>query len=67
MKLAKSYDPYVNHALDRQIGDGLTKLQPISIAREMPREMWREVKRRHAEPLLALVCVCSLVAGWSLA
>jgi hypothetical protein len=64
MKLAKSYDPYVNHALDRQIGGGLKKLYPV--ANEMRREMWYEVKRRHAEPLLALVCLCSFVAGWNL-
>jgi hypothetical protein len=64
MKLAKSYDPYVNHALDRQIGGGLKKLYPV--ANEMRREMWHEVKRRHAEPLLALVCFCSFVAGWNL-
>jgi hypothetical protein len=64
MKLAKSYDPYVNHALDRQIGGGLQKLYPMMGA--MRRDAWQEVKRRHAEPLLALVCVCSLVAGWSL-
>jgi hypothetical protein len=64
MKLATSYDPYVNHALDRRIGGGLQKLYPM--ISEMPSEAWREVKRRHAEPLLALVCVCSFVAGWNL-
>lgn len=60
MKLAKSYDPYVNHALDRQIGSGLKKLYP------MVREMKREVERRNAGPLLAIVCLCSMALGWNL-
>ncbi len=60
MKLAKSHDPYVNHALDRQIGGGLQKLYP------MVREMKREVERRRAGPLLAIVCLCSLALGWNL-
>jgi hypothetical protein len=60
MKLAKSYDSYVNHALERQISGGLQKLF-IKL-----HEMRREVKRRHAGPLLAIVCVGAMVVGWNL-
>jgi hypothetical protein len=60
MRLAKSYDPYVNHALDRQIGGGLQKLYPAFS------EIKREIVRRHAGPALAMVGLAAMLVGWNL-